>query len=58
MEDMHQPHRALDGYRAAIKLDPSFGDAHYNLGLLLETLGKKSEAFSHLRTARKIYLGK
>jgi tetratricopeptide (TPR) repeat protein len=58
MEDIKQPQKALSAYRAALKLDPSFGDAHYNIGLLLDSLGNKSEAFSHLRTARKIYLGK
>jgi tetratricopeptide (TPR) repeat protein len=58
LEDMKQPQRAAEAYRQAIKLDSSFGDAHYNLGLLLEALGNKSEAFAHLRAARKIYLGK
>jgi len=28
------------------------------MGLVLDTLGKKKEAFSHLRTARNLYLGK
>jgi hypothetical protein len=30
-------------------------DAHYNLGLLLETLGRRSEAMRHLMTARRLY---
>jgi tetratricopeptide (TPR) repeat protein len=58
LEDFKQPAQALEAYRAALKLDPNFGDAHYNLGLLLEKMGALSEALLHLRTARKIYLGK
>jgi len=58
MEDTKQPQKALAAYRAAIKLDPSFADAQYNLGLLLDSLGDKAGAFSHLRIARKIYLGR
>jgi tetratricopeptide (TPR) repeat protein len=56
MEDMKRPDEALRAYRQTLKLEPSFADAHYNLGLLLETLGKLPEAIAHLRTARKIYL--
>ena len=58
MEDLKKPHKALTAYRAALRLDPAFADAHYNLGLLLDSLGNRAEAFSHLRTARKIYSGK
>jgi tetratricopeptide (TPR) repeat protein len=58
MEDIKQYQKAATAYREAIRLDPSFADAHYNLGLLLDALGNKSEAFSHLLTARRIYRGK
>jgi tetratricopeptide (TPR) repeat protein len=58
MEDCKQPQEALRFYREAIKLDPSFADAHYNLALLFESMGKKAEAVAHFRTARKIYLSK
>ena len=58
MEDCKRPQEALGSYREAIKLDPSFADAHYNLALLFESLGKKAEAVAHFRTARKIYLSK
>ena len=47
---------AVSAYRQALERDPSFADAHYNLGLLLESSGKKADAISHLRAARKIYL--
>jgi tetratricopeptide (TPR) repeat protein len=58
LEDTKEPQKAVVAYREALKRDPSFADAHYNLGLLYDALGKKSEAVFHLRTARKIYLGK
>ncbi|MGH7797387.1 MAG: tetratricopeptide repeat protein [Candidatus Binatia bacterium] len=58
LEDMKQPREAVRLYEAALERDPAFADAHYNLGLVLEALGKRKEAFSHLRTARKLYLGK
>ena len=58
MEDCKRPQEAMGAYRAAIKLDPSFADAHYNLALLFESLGKKAEAVAHFRAARKIYLSK
>jgi tetratricopeptide (TPR) repeat protein len=58
MEDSKVSGKAVAAYRAALERDPSFADAHYNLGLLYDALGKKSEAVFHLRTARKIYLGK
>lgn len=58
MEDVKESGKAVAAYREALKRDPSFADAHYNLGLLYDALGKKSEAVFHLRTARKIYLGK
>jgi tetratricopeptide (TPR) repeat protein len=41
-------------YRQAIVRDPDFADAHCNLGLLLESLGRRQEAFRHLMTARQL----
>ena len=58
LEDLKHPRQAARLYEQALARDPEFADAHYNLGLLLEALGKKKDAFSHLRTARKLYLGK
>lgn len=58
LEDLKQPAEAERYYREAIARDPDFADAHYNLGLLCESLGKRKDAFSHLRRARKLYLGK
>jgi len=58
LEDLKRPAEAAGWYEAAIERDPVFADAHYNLGLILDALGKKKDAFGHLRTARKLYLGK
>ena len=41
-------------YRQAILRDPDFADAHCNLGLLLESLGRRQEAVRHLMAARKL----
>jgi tetratricopeptide (TPR) repeat protein len=57
-EDFKQPQKAAQFYRQALDRDPNFADAHYNLGLLLERIGDKRTAFTHLRTARKLYTGK
>lgn len=57
-EDRKQPQQAAQSYRQALQRDPQFADAHYNLGLLLERNGDKQRAFTHLRTARKLYLGR
>lgn len=57
-EDLKQQQKAVQLYRQALARDPTFADAHYNVGLLLERLGDKKQAFTHLRTARKLYLGK
>jgi tetratricopeptide (TPR) repeat protein len=58
LEDLKQPREAARCYQEALNRDPSFADAHYNLGLLFESLGNRKEAFNHLRTARKLYVGK
>ena len=58
LEDLKRPREAAHCYKEAVERDPTFADAHYNLGLVLESLGEKKEAFTHLRTARKLYLGK
>ena len=57
-EDLKRPREAVGCYNEALNRDPDFADAHYNLGLLLENLGNKKEAFTHLRAARKLYIGK
>ena len=58
LEDMKRPLAAVRAYEEALERDPDFADAHYNLGLLLDSLGQKKAAFAHLRMARHLYLGK
>ena len=58
LEDLKRPQDAARCYQDALDRDPDFADAHYNLGLVFEALGKKDQAFTHLRTARKLYLGR
>jgi len=58
LEDLKRPQEAARCYQEALAKDANFADAHYNLGLLLDALGQKRAAFTHLRTARKLYFGK
>jgi Flp pilus assembly protein TadD len=55
LEDRTRPEEAILAYRRAIDLDPEGADAHYNLGLLLDSLGRRSDAMRHLMTARRLY---
>jgi tetratricopeptide (TPR) repeat protein len=45
---------AAAGFAAAIKRQPTFAEAHFNLGLVDEELGKFDEAIASLRTALKL----
>jgi tetratricopeptide (TPR) repeat protein len=55
LEEQGRADEAIEAYRVALRASPDFADAHYNLGLLFDSLGKRSQAMSHLRTARKLY---
>jgi Tfp pilus assembly protein PilF len=39
-------------YRAALQIDPSNADVHYQLGLALRRLGRASEAAAEFQAAR------
>ena len=54
MEEMQQPEAAMKAYRDALIRDKGFSDAHYNLALLHEAHGNKSDAIRHLRAAQKL----
>jgi tetratricopeptide (TPR) repeat protein len=58
LEDARRAEAACRSYEEAVELDPSFADAHYNLALLCDSLGRKTEALAHFRTARKLYLNR
>lgn len=45
------PAAAVDAYRRAIALDPTFADAHVNLGRLRHEAGDAAEAEAHYRQA-------
>ena len=41
-------------YQKAIDINPAYGDAHYNLALILRHLGRMDEAIAHYRKALEI----
>lgn len=45
---------AAAGFTAAVKREPSFAEAHFNLGLVNEELGKYDEAIASLHQALKL----
>ena len=45
---------AAAGFAAAVKRQPAFAEAHFNLGLVDEELGKYEDAVSSLREALKL----
>lgn len=46
---------AAQAFEQAIKLEPDYGEAHFNLGLTYGSLGKKTEATEEYKAAVKIY---
>ncbi len=48
------PDRAKEAYERALELDPSFADAHLNLGRLVHEQGAVAEAEEHYRTATTV----
>ena len=53
-EDLRQPQEAIDSYRAALDVDPTLADAHFNLARLFEARGLKREAVRHWSAFRKL----
>jgi len=49
-----QINAALARFNTALWLQPGDPDAHQNLGLLLERLGRTNEAFPHLQEAARL----
>ena len=52
LDDQHRGAEALAAYEAAVASDPDFADAHYNLGLLYESLGRAKDAIRHMARYR------
>ena len=45
---------AIDALTRSVELEPSFAEAHYNLGLIYTTLGQNKEAETYLRKAKEL----
>ncbi len=58
LEDVQDPEGALEAYVRAVALDPAQEDAHFNAARLYEKRGQKAAAIRHLRTYRKLTLGR
>lgn len=58
LEDLGHAAEAITAYERAVELDPSLADAHFNLSRLLERTGQRAAAFRHLKTYRRLTLGR
>lgn len=54
LEDRGDIPAATAEYHRAIELDADFADAHFNLGRLLERLGRRTQALRHLLAYKKL----
>jgi len=54
MEDMNRRMEAVHAYQKALRLDPGLADAHYNVALLFEGLGRPKDAIRHMAQYRKL----
>jgi tetratricopeptide (TPR) repeat protein len=58
LEDRSHLNEAADAYERALASDAAYADAHYNLGLLYEKLGKGPAAIRHLSAYKKAVEGR
>jgi tetratricopeptide (TPR) repeat protein len=54
LEDLERKGDALAAYERALSADPGFADAHYNMALLYEALGKPRDAIRHMAQYRRL----
>ena len=54
LEDLARTHEAICAYEAALQIEPTLADAHYNLGLLYEQAGRARDALRHLGAYRQL----
>jgi tetratricopeptide (TPR) repeat protein len=54
LEDLEREVEAIQLYRTALALDPSFADAHFNLARLHERAGRSRDSFRHLLAHRRL----
>ena len=45
---------AIEHYEQALRIRPDFAEAHYNLGVALERVGRPQEAIGHYEQALRI----
>ena len=45
----------IASYKTAIRINPNYANAYYNLGLALKKQGKKSDAIAQFQKARPLY---
>ena len=55
LEDTGRDAQAAISYQAAVALDPSFADAHFNLAGVFERLGDVRGAVRHLAVYRRLF---
>lgn len=53
----HQWEQAKAQYETALKVHPALAEAHYNLAMTLDRLGKKAEATAHYKEAANLAPG-
>ena len=58
LDDMGHLEQSALIYEAAIRHDPAMSDAHYNLALVYEQLGKGREAIRHMSQYRRLARGR
>jgi tetratricopeptide (TPR) repeat protein len=54
LEDLGEMQPAIEAYGAALRLDPQFADAHFNLAQLLEREGEHQASLRHLSAYRRL----
>lgn len=54
LDDRGRQSAAIEVYEAALRVDPKLADAHYNVSLIYEAIGKPREAIRHMAQYRKL----
>jgi tetratricopeptide (TPR) repeat protein len=57
LQDLERFAEAAAAYERVLALDDSFADAHYNLSAVYEALGRRQDAFIHLKTYKALIHG-
>jgi tetratricopeptide (TPR) repeat protein len=55
--DMNRGREAVQAYEAALRGDPALADAHYNVSLQYQKLGRPREAIRHMSQYRRLQRG-